>query len=880
MLSLGALSFSAPWLLAAALALPALWWLLRATPPPPRRFDFPAIRLLFGLTSAQQTAQSAPLWLILLRLALILLVIIGASGPAWHRDKLVTQGPWLIVVDNGWSAAKYWPLRRERLLQFVAAAERDHQPVALLPTTTADGSALAVSGPLPAEQARSIAEALQPQPWPGDRKQALKALSALPHGRAMRVIWISDGLDDGAAANLAESLQTYGRLEIALPAPQDRAEILMPPTSDGGDMVVRLLRPAGGPARKGVLRALDDKGRSLALLDIDWATDATGSAVSPRWPSELRNRVARLVIDGEDSAAATVLLDGGWSRHAVGLVDHGGNDRIPLLDDLFYGDRAVSSFAEVRRGSVDTLLQRPLSLIIMPDHGALAEGDRALLRRWVEAGGTLLRFAGPELAGNPDDLLPVRLRVNERLLGGSLSWAEPLKLAPMPDSGPFAGLAIPDDLTVSAQILAEPDLTLADKTWAKLVDGTPLVTGAQRGKGWLVLVHTTAWPGWSNLALSGLFPEMLHRLLDRSQGVAMSTGDRPLPALEQLDGFGHLIAPRPATESWPAGTPPQSLGPRHPPGYYGAAGLRRAVNLAPTLDPLRKLDLPGGAILLDLAARDRDRDLMPACLGLALLLLLIDLLALTGLRRAAAALLLGILAAPQSWAADDIAAILDTRLAYVLTGDSATDDVSRQGLAALSRQVVRRTTALLAEPAGVDLEHDELSVYPLLYWPLTAGQQPLKAAALARLNDFLRHGGLLLIDSRDGGGSSPERMRSLTRGIDIPALAIVNERHVLAKSFYLLHDFPGRVAGATLFAEQTGDSGHDFVSPVLIGGNDYAAAWALDRQGEPLFPAIPGGEAQRETALRFGVNLVIYALTGSYKADQVHVPAILERMHR
>jgi hypothetical protein len=292
------------------------------------------------------------------------------------------------------------------------------------------------------------------------------------------------------------------------------------------------------------------------------------------------------------------------------------------------------------------------------------------------------------------------------------------------------------------------------------------------------------------------------------------------------------------------------------------------------------LVLPAGAVLLDLAAGDRDRDLLPCCLGLALLLLLIDLLVLTGLRRTAALLLLGVLAAPASQAADDVAAALDTRLAYVLTGDSAADDISRQGLAALSRQVVRRTTALLAEPAGVDLDRDELSVYPLLYWPLTAGQQPLKAAATARLNDFLRHGGLLLIDSRDGGGTPASLLRNLTRGIDIPPLSVVDERHVLAKSFYLLHDFPGRVTGAGLYAEQGGDSGHDFVSPVLIGGNDYAAAWALDRQGEPLFPAIPGGEAQRETAIRVGVNLVIYALTGSYKADQVHVPAILERMHR
>jgi hypothetical protein len=219
-------------------------------------------------------------------------------------------------------------------------------------------------------------------------------------------------------------------------------------------------------------------------------------------------------------------------------------------------------------------------------------------------------------------------------------------------------------------------------------------------------------------------------------------------------------------------------------------------------------------------------------------------------------------------------------LAYIVTGDATVDDVSRNGLAALSRQVLRRTTAGLAEPAGVDLDQDALAVYPLLYWPLSAAQQTLSDKAKSRLNDFMQHGGLLLIDSRDGGTTSPERFRRLTQGLDIPPLSLVTDQHVLAKTFYLLHEFPGRVGGAPLYAEDGGDAAHDFVSPLLIGGNDWAAAWATDRAGGPLYPVTPGGETQREMAFRFGVNLTLYALTGSYKADQVHVPAILERIHR
>jgi len=112
--------------------------------------------------------------------------------------------------------------------------------------------------------------------------------------------------------------------------------------------------------------------------------------------------------------------------------------------------------------------------------------------------------------------------------------------------------------------------------------------------------------------------------------------------------------------------------------------------------------------------------------------------------------------------------------------------------------------------------------------------------------------------------------------------------HVLTKAFYILKDFPGRWTGGQVWverlppAEKNGERaparGGDGVSPVIIGGNDWAAAWAIDPSGHPLSEPVPGGEMQREMALRFGINLAMYALTGNYKTDQVHAPALLERL--
>ena len=171
-------------------------------------------------------------------------------------------------------------------------------------------------------------------------------------------------------------------------------------------------------------------------------------------------------------------------------------------------------------------------------------------------------------------------------------------------------------------------------------------------------------------------------------------------------------------------------------------------------------------------------------------------------------------------------------------------------------------------------------------WAVSPGQRLLSDRATEKLNQYLRSGGTILFDTRErgrfmnegGGGPASQRLRLLLHGLDIPTLITVPRDHVLTKSFYLLSDFPGRWTGAAVWVERRGGRHNDGVSSVIIGANDWAAAWAIDDFGAAQFPVVPGGELQREMAYRFGVNWVMYALTGNYKTDQVHVPAIIERL--
>jgi hypothetical protein len=265
------------------------------------------------------------------------------------------------------------------------------------------------------------------------------------------------------------------------------------------------------------------------------------------------------------------------------------------------------------------------------------------------------------------------------------------------------------------------------------------------------------------------------------------------------------------------------------------------------------------------------------------LILGLALSVLAGLRPASAAA-----AAASSAAATtgDLAerATARTWLAYVVTGDDEVDRISRAGLAGLVQVLNQRTAVDAGGVTGVDVETTELAFFPLLYWPVTAAEPPLSDRARSRINDYLHHGGTILFDTREAApvtsGAGPELLQQLTDGLDLPALTPVPSDHVLTKSFYLLQEFPGRLGEGTVWVEAAEDRRLDGVSSVIIGGNDWAGAWAIDADGRPLFAAVLGGERQRELAYRFGVNLVMYALTGNYKADQVHVPAILQRIGR
>jgi hypothetical protein len=898
--------FTAPWVLLALTALPVLWWLLRVTPPAPRRENFPAIRLLLGLKAREETPARTPWWLLLLRCIAAALIIVGLAGPVLDPGSaLPGRGPILLVIDNGWASAPDWPKRVQAANLVLDRAARAGRQVALLATASDDtGGAPTITPVMHVADMRARLAALHPEPWPVDRAAATKALAGWNSGSGS-VVYVADGITDGDAfPQFAQALSDQGQV-AELCCETMPVRLLLPPQNKADSLIARVVRVPQPTAAAVTVEAQTGDGRTLAETSVSIPASAAAGSSAIVLPPELRNRLTRLAIAGVPSAGSVVLLDEAYRRRPVGLVAANPEAAdMPFVGSLYYLQRALAPYAEVRQGGISQLLSRDISVIVLADDPLPDGPDRDALTKWVEKGGVLVRFAGPRTAAQPlgetDPLLPVKLLGGDRQLGGAMSWSKPAGLAPFPPNSPFAGLAIPTDVTdvtVSRQVLAEPSATLVAHTWAALADGTPLVTEATRGQGRIVLFHVTADDDWSNLPLSGLFVDMLRRLVALSAGVKTAPGRAVLAPAETLDGYGVLSPPPLAATGLAADkfadTP---VSPQHPPGLYGPENERQALNLSTRLAPPEAAPMIAGARVESLASAAPERALGPGLLTIAVALLALDLfisLLMRGLLRpalvrrvATVVLAVGVLGVASARA--DLTRIdnpaLGTRLGYIVTGDPEVDQISKQGLEGLSEYVNARTAATLHEPDPVVPGKTDLSFYPLLYWSITADAQPLSPEAAAALNDYMNRGGILLIDTRDSGsgaGFAPgtgQALQRVARGLVIPPLTPLTIDHVLARTFYLLRDYPGRYDGGSVWVQQGQDRSNDDVSPVIIGGNDWVAAWAVDADGHNPYAVIPGGDRQRTLAYRFGVNLVMYALTGNYKGDQVHVKAILERL--
>ena len=886
------ITFAFPWILPLLAGLPLVWRMLRAAPPPPRTVRFPGVFFLYGLQNREETPGITPVWLLLLRMLLLSLLILAAAGPVWHSGApaAATMRPLVVLLDNSATAVPGWRATLTAADTLVGTALQNKRPVfwvALAPEP--DGTQR--HGFIGHRDWVAVQKTLVPRPWLADVQATGRLLAAQSWQEAPEIWLLSSGylprpFGERWLATLADKGATVQVLNAAGTA-RPRAT-LTDLRWDGGTAearVTELLRPTA-PAQ------VELRNRQGEVLATALTTpDSNGTATARfRLPADQAAAIRQARITGENTVAALWLTGGGWGAPPVGLLSSkAASQTRSLLDELHYIRQAVGMHRRTVTGPLATVLAAGSQVILWPDSVVMNAAERQRLQQFVASGGALVRFAGETLASatsRHDALLPVQLQPGKRALGGSLG-ATPPRLAAFHAQTPLAGLAVPADVTVNTSLLPTPVADLPARIWASLSDGTPLVTGRAEGRGWLVLIQTSATPVWGTLAYSGAFPAMLGQLAQLGQGGSgVTVGDATLTPWKMLTADGNLVAPDPGVAPLVTAENLPAPGPRHPPGLYGEGG-RVALNLGPEaaarLAPLEELWT--GRITTTLIP---ERRLATGLLAAAFALLLLDGLATLalcgGLRRGALAgiAIAVLLGGGMAHAAPPAQTALDF-LAYLPSGDSAADQVTAAGLAGLTRAITLRTAIELAPPRPLRADAAELPLAVMLYWGMAADAQPLGAAEQQGIRRYLQNGGLLFIDTRSitQPAAQAARLRTiaaLLADLGIADVAPVPKDHILSRTFYLLEQFPGRWTAGTLAVPAMPETSADPVAPVIVGSNDYAAAWAVNAAGNPLFPVLPQGAWQREHALRTGVNVVLYALTGTYKNDQIHLKTILERL--
>jgi len=903
----GSIIFLNPWSLLGLLLLPIFWLILSALPPQPILQKFPPIRYLRDLQDKTASPQKIPWWLRVLRLGIVASIILALSAPViLPRSDTIYDRPVLLVIDDGWANAANWPTIQSSAKAIITAADLAEQQIAMVFT-----SAVQQNQNIAFEPYGQLVEKLQnhhPQAFAANHgllADILQQSALVKQQSPMQSIWLSDGNDYGQAEVLLDTLSAIGKLQILHDPKQNNLRINALTIEPSGLKVTI----SSTTRTNGMVAAQDKNGNVLARNSFAIPKNQTSIDVTMPIPLELRNRMSALRIEGVTSAAAVHLVDSSWAIPRLGIIaGRNQNTDQPLLSERFYLEKALRPFAQISTIDINQTEAQLPPIIVLLDTGKLSDSAYLRLSEYVENGGLLIRFAGPRLAERQDDLIPVPLRSGGRLLGSSLGWEQPQQLSPFDGNSPFFGLDHSQQINVTMQVLADSTPGLSDHVWARLSDGTPLVTSAVRGSGRIVLFHVTAAPNWSQLPLSGIFVTMLQRILPLAANpiadLDNNINNNPMLDLKiSLNAKGQLTVPDGSHKILAANAEPQPVSAEHPAGLWsnGRVSLARNVldNLSlsefPDVDNDVRIGQMNNAITIRFAG---------FLLALALILLIIDNFLIfilsrkffthkSSIKTAVIVLVLALTGSSVFTAKPAMAEEIDpfkvidqTRLAYVTTNNSAIDRLSHAGLNGLSRELYLRTTVEPAEPVAINLEVDDLNVILLLYWPLL-GEVKLSDAAIIKLNTYLKNGGMLVIDTQDAGlralsaGGVDPALKSLFSQIDVPALRQVPKDHVLTRAYYLIETFPGRYSDAPVWVEaDRKGSSLDGVSSLVIGSNDWAAAWAIDKEGQPLAGLAGQIDNQREMANRFGINLVMYVLAGNYKADQVHIPTLLERLQQ
>ncbi|OUU61753.1 MAG: hypothetical protein CBC22_06885 [Alphaproteobacteria bacterium TMED62] len=878
---------------------PLIWIIVKSFPPIPKNYNFSSLYLLQNINYNSSKNDKTPLWLLIFRLFFFILIVLFFSKPhIKNSESLNTKkfDKYVIIADIGWSMANDWIKFKKIVSNISKEAERNNKNIIFYHSSLKNyKNAVTFKS---SESITAYLKNLSPLPIKFKEsylKYLLENESVFKNSKLFLISSIYD------FENFSDHLKNYNFIKKNSSQhffinPVETLLAINKLEINQNKIICKITRIGKSDFEQNFYLNVYTINDELIYKDSHTinAEDRL-NVVNLSFPIELINQIKYIEIVGQNHAGAKYYFDDFSKKKNIAILsDNEFYKESPLLSPIYYLNKSLDTKHFLTISTIDKIINQNYSTIIVPETIKISNELENNLNSWLLNGGTLIRFAGQSLVGQKSDFLPFQDSLGTiRSIDGQLTINKNLYISEFQKNSIFFGLKIPSDITIMRQLIFNE---ISDKVniLAKLNDDTPLVSMRNIGQGKIILFHIGANNNWSDLPISSLFPEMLNRVLLFSK-YKSSTNLEGLNLTKELDGFGNLIQTKKIinvnTFNEIKNSQPSMI---IPPGKYENDQISVALNLSTNIiNPYSEKASKYNSIT-DYSFNDI-KDLSPVILKILLTMFILDILITIMIKNNISfyaylnrgSNLIFLLLFPLVFFHFESSNANDTYLAYIKIKNKEINEISENGLNNLKNLLSARTAISPKGVIGLDLIYDDIFSYPLIYWPLTKNLLKIKKVELKKINNYINNGGIILFDVIGFSRSSLnlkdnefKAIRNFLSSIEVKTLTVLPKNHTLTKSFYLLKKFPGKWDNRVLLIENNNLEYKDGVSSIILGFNDWAKAWSLDKNNIPLFPLVPGGERQRELSYRFGINIVMYSLTGNYKSDQIHSKSILNRLSK
>lgn len=898
------ISFVYPYSLILLIFLPFLIRFLITSPLLPKLKKFPSIIFLANYKSIDQKSAKLNYPIIILRLLIILFLIFAFSNPIFSSGNTKKSSD-LIIIDNGWTSGTIWNVRKQKIIELLSAKEIKNQEFFLLTTTELANEKLSNYNSKNFAEAINFVKSIKPLSWSPNYKNVKRSVEDRIDSFD-KVYWFTEKTINTEKSNLLNFLKNYNLTIVASSENEIPPVLKVFPENDTTYKIE--IHHYKKKFTKGTINCFDEEQRLIFRQKFEQKIveneDTFTTKFELKLPYQIKDKIFYFQLDDINSVSTKFFLNRLRQKKVIGIVNDKKNE-VDFQRGSYYTRKGVEKNNVIIEEGLSKLLTKSVSSIFIDDSNSTNNIKEQTLS-WIKSGGIMIKYGGPNLlstfADNPNNIFLNKLSLSkiETTLDSKLSLKKNLKIKEETDEEEFFfGIKIPNEIVVKKYIQLDISYLTNDvEVLLRLENGAPIISSSKVGSGRIIFFHIPVNNLWSNFPLSYSFIEIIQRIINLSKGIDEKK-ERIFQPYLSLDAIGNFLPASAQVLSVNNFKPSNSivLNYNQPPGIYKDYDGFIAVNFGNNFSNSYKFKNLGSNLNFEELITDKSISLRPILLTLAILFFLIDTLItlyLRGLIRfdyllrifPKVFMIIFITLISKTIIAKDISKdkISETKIGYILTNNSLIDENSRNGLMQISKFVSKKTASILNKPEGINLQNQELFYYPLIYWPLINTNIKLSSEESKKINSFLKDGGLLLVDCKLNFSTFDldnclAKFKDLVKISELSKFSKLGKNHGIAKSFYLIENFPG-VENNEVFFSKVDSQFNDNAASVVLSNNNWSNAWAKDSNENFIFPLLDNSENQRITSIRFGINLVIYALTGNYKADQIHVPEILKRLKK